>query len=201
MNKPAHLRDRSHPESDIFEIRRPAPVIEFPMPYAAGASTCELLATMALDHAVAAERSMSGSVDHTLARRAAEDALLAIEALASSRRESDRRGAARAALTTGHAFLLLHEAHRAKAAFETAALVFDLASDRARAAEARVGLAKALLALHDPSARAVLEDAGELFEDLGDEAAVRAIDLALRQAEAEFQESPRSFHASTTRSS
>ena len=157
------------------------------MPYAAAPATCELLATMALDHAMDGEQ--------LLARRAAEDSMLMIESLAKSARSSDRATAARAALTTGEALLLLHEVHRAKDCFEIATRSFDVERDLPNAAQARVGLAKALLALHDPSARAVLEDAGEIFEDIGDAQAVLAIDFALRQAQVDFEESPRSFHA------
>jgi hypothetical protein len=147
---------------------------------------------MAHEHATAGEQH--------LARRACDDAMLMIEQLADSRRASDRALAASAAMSTGEALLLLHEAHRARDCFEIAMRFFDEAgNDLARAAKARVGLAKALLALHDPSARTVLEDAGELFEDLGDEKSVLAIDFALRQAEAEFEESPRSFHVSFMR--
>jgi len=39
------------------------------------------------------------------------------------------------------------------------------------------------------------DEAGELFEELGDDAAVKSIDLALREADADFEESPASFHA------
>lgn len=202
MNRPffdrrSHARS-AHPESDVFEIRRPAApvgdrggVIHFPearvpaMPYAGSPIACEVLATMALDHALAGE--------HLLARRAAEDALLVIESLTSVPEQGAT--AACAALTTGEAFLLLDDAHRSKGCFEIAARSFDGRGDLARAAQARVGLAKALLTLRDPTARAVLEDAGEIFEDLGDQESVLAIDFALRQAHADFEESPRSFHA------
>ncbi len=178
----------SRPESAVFQIRRPATVFALPGPLARPTGRplgCEALATMALDHALANE--------HLLARRAADEALATIETLASHR---DQRGAvARSAHTLGEAFLALHEALRARHSFELAIRIFDIESDMSRAADARVGLAKALLALRDPSARAVLEDAGDIFEDIGDEKAALAIDFALRQAEADFEESPRSFHA------
>jgi hypothetical protein len=48
---------------------------------------------------------------------------------------------------------------------------------------------------YEPAARGILEDAGDLFEDLGDEPTVRAIDLTLREVQNDFEESPRSFHA------
>jgi hypothetical protein len=181
-------------ESDIREIRQDADVIPLPlgerptaslMPYAASAMTCRLLAKMALDHARAAE--------HALGRSAGEDALLLIETLAEGG-QGDRGAAAHASMATGEAFTLLHEIHRARDCFEIAVRLFDGARDIAHAARARVALADALLALHDASARAVLEDAGELYEDIGDESSARAIDMALRQAQAELEESPRSFH-------
>jgi len=196
VNKPASLRPSSASPSalasDIREIRRPAEVHDLAVPSMPfPTTTCESLSRMALDHAQAGEQS--------LARRAAEDSGLMIEALAEGRRESDRATAAKAALMTGEAFLLIHEAHRARDCFEIAANHFDRAEDsRRNAAEARVGLAKALMALRDPSARAILEDAGELFEELGDHRRAREIDVALRQAQAEYEcESPRSFHASS----
>jgi len=199
----AHLRPvpaSATPVSDISEIRRSeedaSAIVQRPsvpaLPSVASSGTCEMLASLAFDYASAG--------DDALARRAAGDAMLVIDTLLGDPgtwRASidDQRVAAGAALTTGEAFLLVQEPHRAKACFTTAARVFDGLQDLRKAAEARVGLAKALLALHDPSARAVLEDAGELYEELGDEEAVRAIDFALRQANAEFGESPRSFHA------
>ena len=194
MQKPSFTDTRSrskHPTSDIFELKR-ATVIDLRgprldgLPTASSGAECELLARMALDHANAGE--------HVLARRAADDALVAIESISD---DSRRATSARAARIAGEVFARLHEAHRAKRAFEIAVRAFDATSDLSQAAAARVGLANALLALHDASARAVLEDAGEIFEDLADHASVAAIDLALRQAEAEFEESPRSFHAAS----
>lgn len=177
-------------ESDIREIRRPVDVSPMPaMPYAGWPATCDLLAKMAHAHATAGEQA--------LARRACEDAMLMIEQLTASRTSRDHELAANAAEAVGEAFMLLSEAHRAKDCFEIAAHHFDDTGNVARAAKARVGLAKALLALHDPSGRAVLEDAGEMFEELGDERNAIAIDLALRQADADFEASPRSFHSSS----
>lgn len=201
MTKPAlHLRPvlaTAPPVSDIFEIRRSGngrdPIVSVPaMPTAAWPATCEALARLALEHATAG--------DHVLARRASGDAMLMLDSLLDEptmrqARSDDLYVAAGAALTTGEALLLLEEAQRAKACFTTAARIFDSLRDLRKAADARVALAKALLALHDPSARAVLEDAGELYEELDDEQAARAIDFALRQANAELEESPRSFHA------
>lgn len=107
--------------------------------------------------------------------------------------------AADAALTKGEALLVLGESHRAKACFEMAVRFFDEAQDLRRAARARLGLAKVLFVLEDPANRAVLEDAGELYEEIGDEETARVIDRELRRIQADFEESPRSFHASPGR--
>ena len=69
----------------------------------------------------------------------------------------------------------------------------DARSDLRIAALARFALGRALLALEDPAGRALLEDAGTAFEELGDEATVLAIDAALRAAATVIEESPRSF--------
>jgi len=91
---------------------------------------------------------------------------------------------------------MLHEAHRAKERLEIAVECFDGIGAQAESAKARFVLAKALLLLRDPSSRAVFEDAGTIFEELGDEDSVLAIDRCLREAEADFEdESPRSFCA------
>jgi hypothetical protein len=66
----------------------------------------------------------------------------------------------------------------------------DLA--RAHALEAR---GHALWAAGDPACREAFEDAGTLFEELGDEAAVRAIDVLLREVANLVEESPRSFQS------
>jgi hypothetical protein len=77
------------------------------------------------------------------------------------------------------------------------AVAEDARADRRVAARARLGLGRALLALGNPAGRQLLEDAGTCFEELGDEAAVLAIDTALREAAAAIEESPRSFQART----
>ena len=116
--------------------------------------------------------------------------------MASSTSFTDLAGAdAERAFGLAGSLLAAGEAHRAKAQLELAVALFD-ASGRAReGAKARRALAHALRRLGDPSARAVLEDAGTMFEGLGDEDAVVAIDRELRELEAEVEESPRSFHA------
>jgi hypothetical protein len=123
------------------------------------------------------------------ARRTVHDGLLLLGSV------RDAHASASASMLFGQALLGLSEAHRARERFEVAAAIYDELRDVAAAARARVGLARALVMLRDPSARAVLEDAGTLYEELGDEEAVLSIDLELRQGAADFEESPRSFHA------
>ncbi|HVH48016.1 MAG TPA: hypothetical protein VM925_37035, partial [Labilithrix sp.] len=137
------VRGRSNPESDIVEIRRPATVIAFPSARvsparSASTPTCQLLAQTALD--------LARSSEHGLARRAARDALKLTESLLGCEEPNERAAVARALLTTGEAFLLLHEMHRAKDCFETASGLFDRDRELAGAAQARVGLANALRA-------------------------------------------------------
>lgn len=95
--------------------------------------------------------------------------------------------------------LVLHEAHRAQALFEAALAAFERAGVLRSAARARLGLGRALRALGDHRSRAEIEDAGTLFEDLGDEGATRVVDQLLREIAAETEESPRSFHAASSR--
>jgi hypothetical protein len=71
--------------------------------------------------------------------------------------------------------------------------------DRTAAATALRALGDRLFERRDPVARAVLEDAGSLFEELGDEKAVLEIDQALRVLADEIEESPRSFQAGARR--
>jgi hypothetical protein len=157
----------------------------------ASPSAVNVLAELALEQ-IAAGR-------HEAARRVTEDALGLLRTTASR----DRIAAARASLLVGNALLGLHEAHRAKAEFQAAASSFDETEPTpvslSSAAQARVGLARALAMLGDPSARAVLEDAGTIFEELGDDVSVRAIDRELREIQATLEESPRSFHSASMR--
>jgi hypothetical protein len=154
-------------------------------------SAVNVLAELALEQIAAGQ--------HDAARRVTEDAL----GLLRTAKGRDRIAAARASLRVGDALLGLHEAHRAKEAFEEAAASFDdsepTPESLSSSAQARLGLARALAMLGDPAARAVLEDAGTIFEELGDEAAVRAIDRELRELQATFEESPRSFHSASMR--
>lgn len=127
--------------------------------------------------------------DMVAARRAAEEALLVIDTIA------DARTHAEVCLVLGDVLLALYEAHRARERFAAAVNAFDVEKDARLAARARVGLANAMLMLREPAARTVLEDAGTIFEDLGDEREVLAIDRALREAEADLEGCPSSFHA------
>jgi hypothetical protein len=157
--------------SEVVAIRRPADY----------ASTARIMANLATEHAA------EGDLD--TARSFANDAALLLGPVDPSRSPE----AANAFLAIGHAMLTVSEAHRARAAFEDAALGFEARGEQSAAAHARLGLASALLSLHDPTARIALEDAGAVFEDLGDVAMVEAVELAIRDAEARFQTSPRSF--------
>jgi hypothetical protein len=151
------------------------------LPFVGGPDSARLLAAMAVEHV--ADRQM----DH--ARRATEDALLVVDGI------KDTRTVGEVSLLLGEALVSLHEAHRAKERLEIAVESFDEIGAQAEAAKARFILARAMMLLRDPAARAVLEDAGTLFEELGDEEAVLAIDRALREVEADIAESPRSFCA------
>ena len=79
-------------------------------------------------------------------------------------------------------------------ALEEVMLTADLANDRPRAAQARLELGRTLLGLEDPACRELLEDAGTMFEELEDAAAVVEIDALLRRAAIAIEECPRSFH-------
>lgn len=87
----------------------------------------------------------------------------------------------------------LGELDAARRAADEALALFGEARDAQAIARASFELGEALLALGDPTCRELLEDAGTLFEDLGDEQAVLRIDRLLRLAEASIEESPRSF--------
>lgn len=145
------------------------------------AATARTLAELAVEHALAGD---AGS-----ARAFADDAAVLLATVDPSRTPA----AAPSFLALGRAMLAVSEAHRAEAAFEDAVVAFEASGDRHASAHAQLGLAEALLALHDPRARIILEDAGAIFEDLEDAEAVLAVDLAIRDAEARFQASPRSF--------
>lgn len=100
-----------------------------------------------------------------------------------------------AQLVLGETLLALHEPRRAEALFEAALAAFERADVMRSAARARLGLGRALRDIGDPRSRVELEDAGTLFEDLGDEPATLMVDRMLREVAAETDESPRSFHA------
>ena len=108
----------------------------------------------------------------------------------------DRGALAAAMLEQAEALLARDALEEATARFQTAAHAFDAVGDAAGSARALLGLGRALLGLEDPACRAVLEDAGTCFEDLGDEAGVRQVEQLLRAAESSIEAtSPRSFHS------
>ena len=113
----------------------------------------------------------------------------------SHARAIDRRAAARDWMAMAEALLARFDAHRALERFEAAVIVLRGTDDVAGRATALLGMARALQMLGDPSARNAYEDAGDLFDDIGDETTVRAIDRELRAIEAEMEESPRSFQS------
>jgi hypothetical protein len=129
----------------------------------------------------------------TEARSTAMDALLLLDMLEENRAWADL------SFTLGEVLLTLSEAHRARERFDEAAAWFDEQGDLEAAAKAKVGLARAMTMLRDPVGRAVLEDAGTLFEELGNEEAVKLIDVELRELTAVLEESPTSFQAITPR--
>jgi hypothetical protein len=91
--------------------------------------------------------------------------------------------------------------HESVGELESAVLTHEAEGDRAGAARARFALGRALLAACDPAGREILEDAGTCFEELGDEDSMLAVDLALRDAAGDFEESPQSFQSGARRSS
>ena len=86
------------------------------------------------------------------------------------------------------------EIDAARRAADEALSAFGDATDAEAIARASVDLGEALVLLGDPTCREILEDAGTLFEDLGDEAGILRVDTLLRTAQATIEESPRSFH-------
>lgn len=182
--------------SEIVELRRaipstPPPVLDdeecvpSTMPTGGWARLATVLAEMAVHHVVVRELEA--------ARRAATDALLLVDMI------DEDVVRAELSLSLGEVLVEVFEAHRARERFEAAIVIFDQRRDLGAAARARVGLARAMSSLRQPVARALLEDAGTAFEDLGDDDAVRAIDVELRELAADFDESPASFQAITPR--
>jgi hypothetical protein len=125
--------------------------------------------------------------DIDAARRSAEEALVLLGLV------EDRQVRANLSLTLGEVLLELHDAHRARARFETAIAIFDELDMTSAAARGRIGLSRALTMLGDPFARTILEDAGTVFEDLGDHETVREIDSELRALSADFADAPMSI--------
>lgn len=112
---------------------------------------------------------------------------------------ADRATLAASALAAADALLARGLLEQAGERYQAAARGFDEIGDAAGSARALLGLGRVLLGLEDPVCREVLEDAGTVLEDLGEEAAVREVDGLLRVAEKSIDESPRSFHARSSR--
>lgn len=111
---------------------------------------------------------------------------------------SERIALAKNALETAEELLARGMLEQAGERFQAAARAYDDLGDSGGGARALLGLGRVLLGLEDPVCREVLEDAGTLLEDLGDEVAVRQVDGLLRLAQRSIDESPRSFHAVPT---
>jgi tetratricopeptide (TPR) repeat protein len=189
MQQSARLRqlhERQDPRSDIRELAPidPAAETERSTPFRDRAvDSARALAELAIERAT--------HRDPQTARNAVEDALLLLDAA------DDPAAAARIWILLGDALLVLSEARRAQERFEAAFVVLDAQKDVADRARALYGTARALQMLGDASARTAYEEAGDLYEDLGDERMVRAIDRELRAIAADIEESPRSFQSSS----
>ncbi len=104
--------------------------------------------------------------------------------------------AARTALDEGEALLASGALEQARGYFQFARGAFERVDDRSGNARALLGLGRVLLGLEEPSSREALEDAGTVFEDLGDDEGMRHVEQLLRAAESSVErESPRSFHS------
>jgi hypothetical protein len=140
----------------------------------------EALAETAAQHVAAGERDQ--------ALRAACDVVDMLEDV------RERCFATRTLVTLGEALVALGLYERAAPRLEEAVALADHARDVRLGARARQALGRAWLGMGEPSCRGLLEDAGELFESLGDGAAVAEIDRLLRIAASSIEPSPRSFH-------
>jgi len=178
--------------SEIVEIQRALPstapsrdedAVPSTMPTGGWSRMARVLVEMAVHHVVVRELDA--------AHRAARDALLLVDLI------DDAEAHAELSLVLGEVLLEVFEAERARERFEAALVVYERHHDVRSAARARLGLARAMAALRDPVACAVLEDAGTVFEDLGEEDIVLAIDQELREVSADL--SPASFRVPSLR--
>jgi len=150
------------------------------------ASTAHDAARVLADLAI--ERATRRDAD--AARQAIEDAELVLEGV------EDVKAAARIRISIGEAFLELRETLAAQERFEHALETLGEDGPVDARARALLGVARALAGRREGAARAAFEEAGLLYEDLGDEERVIAIDRELRTLEAAIEESPRSFSSS-----
>ncbi len=168
----------TRPVDEAFDDTAPAT-----MPTGGWARLGPALAEMAREHA------RQGDVDGAL--RAADDALALLPWLETARATCLVRK------LLGETFVALGRRAEASEHFEAAIRLFDARGDRRGAADARYLLGCALLAREDPDprSRTLLEDAGLLFEELGDDVAARLVEAKLAEADDRIEESPRSFSA------
>jgi tetratricopeptide (TPR) repeat protein len=179
---PPTLRDgeRAPPRSDVVPKQANAPLTPLGSIVDRSPRIIETLAETAASHVA------SGDRDEAL--RTIADAVDLLEDV------RDRSQATRSLVIIGESLVQLGLYERAEHRLEEAVALADRASDTHLGARARLALGKVWLGLDDPSCRGILEDAGEMFEELGDVESVLAIDKLLRVAAHSFEESPRSFH-------
>ena len=163
----------------IPEAGRDDEAVPSTMPSAGWERHAAILTEVAVHHVVLEEPD--------LARQVANEALSLVDLVESPTLRGEL------SLVLGEVLLESGEPERARARFEVAMGVFDDRGLRGAAARARVGLARAMARVKDPAARAVLEDAGTAFEDDGDDAAARAVDVELRALAADLGAGPASF--------
>jgi tetratricopeptide (TPR) repeat protein len=179
---PPTLRDgeRAPPRSDIVPKQVNPPLTPLGSIIDRSPRIIETLAETAASHVAAGEREE--------ALRTIADAVDLLEDI------RDREQATRSLVIIGEALVQLGLYERAESRLEEAVALADRTSDARLGARARLALGKVWLGLDDPSCRGILEDAGDIFEELGDVESVFVIDKLLRIAAHSFEESPRSFH-------
>jgi hypothetical protein len=191
---PPTLRDgepRSGLESGIVPRPSAEPEPAPPPPAASGVARRSLAARVELLAAAASRAFSRGEVGD--AHRAAKRALAVLGTL------EDDPALAPAELVVGRCLVGLGAPHQALLVLDAAIRHADACGDPRTQARALEALGHALWSLGDPACREVLEDAGTIFEELGEEAAVRSIDSLLRDVSLLVEESPGSFQAGARR--